>query len=626
MAPSSDHVPYIFKYKDPGPEHVLNVFYLQRMSESDRQQVIHGLSEKPDEDLVQRLIVDVAQPPAPRKLQEKKWIRDYVPGPDVILAIAKDAVSTESRKDENSYTSIIFVDRAWDLGNVIATHWETAEDGETKALAAVRVPMRNANFLLTACDKIEGLTLARCLGLDAYEHSRVNLYEDLKGLDEMHMSTRIDPDFQWPSHLPASSLQNNKPTIISLRHLSDEAISTLKQRIMEGQGSDNIADDVIIHNWQGPEPTRRTFLRDMLITMQIRSSDPEAQLYAFFVDYMLHGEEARSRQILAVSRSDRLVRDESSAVEVLPVFTEHFLRVWDAGKMRKDVSEEGKLVDIWKVEHVDDLNASSFDHAFNACPVFFLQPFTADQEREIRKLVCGIGQYEEGEDWGHTFTWFGYIFPPSTLSSDSEAATIHTLEDLRDQWEASDPFSPFFDAVKAGPIRMHRYPSNFIAVDEKIFDKEEPKVWLASSLDFHGEDTSDSLGWIYGRVAPRESYNCWCNLDIANIGPEELVDAPAKKLWLSDLKAYREEDWDGDQDEDGVWEEQGDGSMEWRVKEDEDGSQDSKDWVVVSSAGVEDNGHGVGDESRDGAGSQDPGPRKGGNAPRKLLGGPSVAD
>jgi hypothetical protein len=41
--------------------------------------------------------------------------------------------------------------------------------------------------------------------------------------------------------------------------------------------------------------------------------------------------------------------------------------------------------------------AAAEDHAFNACPVFFLQPFTADQEREIRKLVYGIGQYEEGE-------------------------------------------------------------------------------------------------------------------------------------------------------------------------------------------------------------------------------------
>jgi hypothetical protein len=89
---------------------------------------------------------------------------------------------------------------------------------------------------------------------------------------------------------------------------------------------------------------------------------------------------------------------------------------------------------------------------------------------------------------------------------------------------------------------------------------------------------------------------------------------------LSDLKAYREEDWDGDQDQDGAWEEQDDASVESRVKEDEDGSQDSKDWVVVSSVGFEDIGHGGGDDGTDGPGLQDRGPRKGGKAPRKLLG------
>jgi hypothetical protein len=100
-------------------------------------------------------------------------------------------------------------------------------------------------------------------------------------------------------------------------------------------------------------------------------------------------------------------------------------------------------------------------------------------------------------------------------------------------------------------------------------------------------------------------------------------------LWLSDLKAYREEDWDGDQDEDCVWEEQGDGSMEWRVKEDEDGSQDSKDWVVVNSDGVEDNAHGGGDDVTTfgkRSGTQGPGPRKGEKAPRKMLGGMSTAN
>jgi hypothetical protein len=94
--------------------------------------------------------------------------------------------------------------------------------------------------------------------------------------------------------------------------------------------------------------------------MQDGLSDPDAQLYAFFVDYMLHGGEEACPQILAVSRSKRLVRDKSSAVEVLSIFTEQFLRVWDAGKKRKDVSEDGELIDIWKVEHVDDLNTSSF--------------------------------------------------------------------------------------------------------------------------------------------------------------------------------------------------------------------------------------------------------------------------
>lgn len=53
---------------------------------------------------------------------------------------------------------------------------------------------------------------------------------------------------------------------------------------------------------------------------------------------------------------------------------------------------------------------------------------------------------------------------------------------------------------------MHSYPSNFVAIDDKIFDKK-PKVWMASTLDFSAEDASDSLGWFYGTVAPAESYN-----------------------------------------------------------------------------------------------------------------------
>jgi hypothetical protein len=112
---------------------------------------------------------------------------------------------------------------------------------------------------------------------------------------------------------------------------------------------------------------------------------------------------------------------------------------------------------------------------------------------------------------------------------------------------------------------------------------------------------------------------CPCSLDIANIGPEELVDAPAKKLWLSDLKAYREEDWEGSNDNK-------DGAMEdsWIVVEESgqekmDGKQDLKEGDAVNS-------HGRGSNVTQGVGPQRPSPRKGEKAPRKLLGGSSAAD
>ena len=83
-----------------------------------------------------------------------------------------------------------------------------------------------------------------------------------------------------------------------------------------------------------------------------------------------------------------------------------------------------------------------------------------------------------------------------------------------------------------------------MAIDEKALDPDEPKVWIASSLDFSGEDTSDELGWTIGRLDAKESSIIFVNLDIANSGPEESFDEDTiDKLWLSDLKTYREEDW-----------------------------------------------------------------------------------
>lgn len=150
--------------------------------------------------------------------------------------------------------------------------------------------------------------------------------------------------------------------------------------------------------------------------------------------------------------------------------------------------------------------------------------------------MCALGDAEDGEYWGHPFTWHGYIF---------QDGKPHTLEDLRNLFENSDSYSPFFNKGKAGPYRLDAYPSNFVALDEKVLDPDSPKVWMASSVDF-GID--DQLGWITGRVDASETNVAFMNLDIANAGPVECFDVDTiDKLWLSDLSAYREEEWGDEQ-------------------------------------------------------------------------------
>lgn len=177
----------------------------------------------------------------------------------------------------------------------------------------------------------------------------------------------------------------------------------------------------------------------------------------------------------------------------------------------------------------------------SACPVFFLHPFTPDQERQARAAVCALGDVDHGEDWGHLFIWHGYPF------FDREH---HTLKGLRDFFQRCDPHSPFFDEEKAGQYRLSGYPHHFVALDDKVLEPENPQVWMASTLDFHGEDVSDQLGWKIGRLDAAQSSITFVNLDIDNMGPEECFEPDTiERLWLSDLKAYREEEWTRDDEE-----------------------------------------------------------------------------
>ena len=170
-------------------------------------------------------------------------------------------------------------------------------------------------------------------------------------------------------------------------------------------------------------------------------------------------------------------------------------------------------------------------------PVFFLRPFTLAEQRTIRSRLSTLDDVEYGQDWGNDYEYFGYLW-------NDDGKQERSMSDLRDLFERCDRFSPRFDSTSGSttrPLDLVDYPPNFIAVDSQVLNDDEPLVWIGSTLDFHGADTADDLGWLVGTVAAKEAHITWVNLDIANTGPEENYDA--KKLWLSDLKEYRRIEW-----------------------------------------------------------------------------------
>lgn len=163
--------------------------------------------------------------------------------------------------------------------------------------------------------------------------------------------------------------------------------------------------------------------------------------------------------------------------------------------------------------------------------MFFLHPFSVEEERIVRFNLRELNDIDKDEYWGREWTFYGYLW--------QDEGKKHTIHDLRDLFESCDPFSPSYDPKQPGPYKITAYPHHFACIDWRIFDRE-PKVILASSLDFHGEDVSDELGWTYGLIDAKDFHLNYVNLDIANMGPEEMINEP-QKLWLSDLKEYKPE-------------------------------------------------------------------------------------
>ena len=371
------HISYIDKYRAPNPDTILNVVYLQRMSDSERQKVEQALNSI-DQNAINQL--SFPQTAAPRELRFRKWIRDNPCSPSATFEIAKDAYHKQYNSDE-SYRSIIFVDSGWVQGSVIAAHWHQDGESTQAKLHAARVPAGVANVLLTSCDQNNGITLPQGLGENAFKDAQVNFYKDLPPTEEGDAVSETS-EHTWPSHLPDTlCLAKSSPAIVSLRSLDDRTIRRLTREI-NGTLDEN-KTDIRIYNWGGPEPTERLLIRDIYNQMQRRTPEADQQMYAFFIDYMLQGENGEP-QILAVHR---IPRDPGVGVEVLPLSAPSFMTAWKKAAQGEELDQDADIIDIWKKEHVDRL-----DTATSGKPISSLvkHGYPADRARECDHILSGI--------------------------------------------------------------------------------------------------------------------------------------------------------------------------------------------------------------------------------------------
>lgn len=166
--------------------------------------------------------------------------------------------------------------------------------------------------------------------------------------------------------------------------------------------------------------------------------------------------------------------------------------------------------------------------------VFFLQRFTPDEERQVRSALRQLDDAEEGEDWGKEFNYFGYVWPDSNSK--------HTMQDLRDLFQECDWWSPTYKPEAPGPYSFASYPREFVAIDERCLDPDEPMVILATSMDFSSEMLDDALGWIYGYAPAKSAYMGYTNFWLGNMGPDAFIEE-MNYLWLTDLKEYEVNEW-----------------------------------------------------------------------------------
>lgn len=496
----------------------LPVIFLERLSKEIRRQIMDSLADVEGDWTIEFNPWGMMCPPSP--LTEVPWIRDSWPSSETIL----EYLSAE----RDNFESFILVDALCSASTVIAAHWNTDENGESR-LDAVRVSMSIANVLLTLVDKGKVSGFDAVLGKTTYEENKIDLYLDgpLRALEELEK-----PSYEPPSFLPSDlQLQRSKLDIICLLEISDDQLKALKSDILSSTSQVQTVPSIVIHNWHGPSPSRSE-LRQLYDVMNGNSYYGERNSLAWFVENVPKGDDCSLRVVALApdAPSDIPYPAGRSDVSLFPLERKDVLPLFNACNTSNayfdkageycDQKEKEILATIPKTIDFDGEDGGSY------CPVFYLCPFDRAQEYAIQTAL---------DDGGETFVYWGYIFPPDSGT--------HTIKDLFDLFQKGDPFSPTFDPSYS-KTRFRTYPKTLVAVDLRCLDVGSPEVMMAHvEFDF-SEDTGSGadhkVGWRFGTNKPRNAWITYANLAEGNMFSDELLD-DSEVLYLHDLEEYKEE-------------------------------------------------------------------------------------
>ncbi|QIX02512.1 hypothetical protein AMS68_008029 [Peltaster fructicola] len=490
-APSNLHKSWHLSHRQHNQsDDSISVLFLQRLSESAIEKAKAKLSD-----------CDTSDVPPPLAITSYPWIRDE--------PMSANGVCTflDNIHDMNGHFNVavaILVETEDDDCIVVASQGHNDQQQRLAApiVTAVRVNLQAARPLAT----------------------KVLMGGSLEGLVSDYEPLDLAKDYPPNEHLPKSrelvfegSLKlsgKNQLTVVSLVHLGDK-LESWKSKFSDANVNVTIVDN-------NANPPSRAELYQIFEALEKENTADDRIGYIFFIDNILDD------QIIAVSRTGVYANTtRPSSISVLPV--EDLVKLWNAVITGSDEERatENRMVendvqqecgDIMRRERI--YNPRVFDEENNdaALTVWFLQDFTHEEERQIRDMLAESSA--GADDMGAEYAYMGY-------HADS-------IEALLEMFQRGDIYSPSYDPQAI--MRFHEYPHHFFAIDKRIFS--EGKIILGSSLDFW--HPTQKLGWFVGTMPAADAQTCYINLDIANMGLEEFAP-DAKRMWLSDLKAYSKE-------------------------------------------------------------------------------------